>query len=317
MSKKLDIRKLCSISNSLKYQRFIDFPSDIIYHYTSPSAFKSIIENKTLRFTHWHYLNDYSESKYALDLCYEYMDDLFAGYDENIKKVFEKLHKDNWLDKSSNYNGFVVFQCSFSENPDSLPMWNYYTKGNGIQGYNIGFDTNSFFGLDKEEKKNGNLNLNRTTFIGKVIYSEEEQLKIIKEIINEFSEFLSKDYMPYYQMIVPMLMDKIRNIGVFFKPKCFEHEQEARVTFYFKSVGVDEINGNPHNKKAKLEHFERNGIFVPYIDVSFEESLVKSIGFSPTLNKEENLNGVAKYLAYKGIDIKKIEIYGSKIPVRF
>lgn len=317
MSKKLDNRKLCSIYNSLKYPQFIESPSDIIYHYTSPSAFKSIIENRTLRFTHCHYLNDYSESKYALDLCYEYMDDLFAGYDENIKKIFEKSHKDNWLDKSSSYNGFVFFQCSFSENPDSLPMWNYYTKGNGIQGYNIGFDTNSFFGLDKKKKKNGNLNLNRTTFIGKVIYSEEKQLKIIKEIINEFSEFLSKDYRSYYPMIVHMLMDKIRNIGVFFKPKCFEHEQEARVAFKFESVGVDEIYDNPRNKKAKLEHFERNGIFVPYIDVSFEESLIKSIGCSPTLNKEENLNGVTKYLAYKGIDIKKIEIYGSKIPVRF
>lgn len=316
MSKNFTIKGFADTYNSLKTQNFIELPGDTIYHYTSPVAFKSIIENKTLRFTDCHYLNDYSESKYALDLCYEYMDDLFAGYSKRVKSVFEKAYKNKELDSIYPLNKYVVFQCSFSENPDSLCLWNYYTKGKGIEGYNIGFDVNNLFGLDNNGIS-GKLNIKRTTFIGKVIYSEEKQIEIIREIIDEFCDYLSEDNINYYNMIIHMLMDKIKAIGAFFKPKCFEIEQEARVIFNFESEGVDEIDVNTGNRKVKLDYFERNGIFVPFFDVGFKETLIKSIGCSPTLNNIENLVGINKYLKYKGINIEDENIYGSKIPVRF
>ena len=34
-----------------------------------------------------------------------------------------------------------IYQCSFSTQNDNLSLWNYYTKSDGIKGYNLGFNS--------------------------------------------------------------------------------------------------------------------------------------------------------------------------------
>ena len=43
---------------------------DIVYHYTSPDAFLSIIQNQAVRFTDIRYLNDKTEGIYFVKLLY-------------------------------------------------------------------------------------------------------------------------------------------------------------------------------------------------------------------------------------------------------
>lgn len=104
-----------------------------IYHYTSPVGAMGVIENNTLRFTDRNYLNDYSEGMYTLDLCLENLNDLTE------EGKFRDYIRNSLEERKKNPNGdeFYIYQCSFSTNKDSLCLWNYYTKDNGIKGYNL------------------------------------------------------------------------------------------------------------------------------------------------------------------------------------
>ena len=243
--KDFNLKHLVNVTNSIKIQDFIEPPDGIIYHYTSPNGFKSIIENKKLRLTDCRYLNDFTEGKYALDLCYKNRDMLFEN-NEDIKSAFVKSYEKNDLENLSPYNNFQVFQSSFSSNPDSLCLWNYYTKGDSIKGYNIGFDSAKCYGLNNEaiDSKFKKLDLKRTTYIGRVIYSEDEQLRKIKDIIEKYSEFFVLEYRGYFPIIIHMIMDKIKSIGVFFKPECFKIEEEIRIAFYFENENYYENDEN-------------------------------------------------------------------------
>lgn len=46
----------------------------IVYHYTSPKAFLSILENKQVWFTDVRYMNDKSEGKFIVKLLVEFIE---------------------------------------------------------------------------------------------------------------------------------------------------------------------------------------------------------------------------------------------------
>lgn len=315
----LDLIKFTAITNSIEFDDYIQEPDKVIYHYTSPTGFKSIIENKKMRFTDNNYLNDYTEGKYSLDLCYKNMDMLFENY-EGVKEAFKDAYDNNDLKKYYPYNHFQVFQCFFSSNPDSLGLWNYYTKSDGIQGYNIGFNSKKCNGLHNKETDSNfkKLKLERRTFIGKVIYSEEKQLEIIKGIISKYSDFFAPEYKNRYGNIIHVIMDKIKSIGVFFKPECFKMEEEVRIAFYFENNDYQESEKTIKGiDNVELNYFVRGGLFIPYFDVPFETDIVQEIHFSPTLKMAETKNNVYRFLNFNGFNIKDSKIIESNIPVRF
>ena len=118
-----------------------------IYHYTSPDAFQKIITDKRLRFSRFDCLNDYSEGTIVKSLFPECLNSLLK---ENlISKEFYELAKDTDIsnkvlvpDKEKFFRDAEAdaFICCFSEDPDALQMWQYYSKGGNYEGYNIGFD---------------------------------------------------------------------------------------------------------------------------------------------------------------------------------
>lgn len=71
-----------------------DFLNKIVYHYTSPSAFLSIIQSQTLRFTDIRYLNDKSEGIYFVKLLLDFMDSYRNEY-PLFNEVINKLLKGN------------------------------------------------------------------------------------------------------------------------------------------------------------------------------------------------------------------------------
>lgn len=69
------------------------------------------------------------------------------------------------------------YLCSFSKNKDSLAMWNYYSKGNKYEGFNIGFYPYSI----KESLKKLLGDKEAEFHIYPVIYSRSEQKRLIEK----------------------------------------------------------------------------------------------------------------------------------------
>lgn len=80
---------LCKLSNNIKYTDFFPQKSVDIYHYTSPTGFKGIIENRKLRFSDRYYLNDSSEGRVVMELCKNEIN-LIAPDDEHFKELLKE-----------------------------------------------------------------------------------------------------------------------------------------------------------------------------------------------------------------------------------
>lgn len=301
----VELAKLC---NNIKIGDYIKSGISTAYHYTSPNGFFPMIQNSSLRFTDRFYLNDKSEGIYVLQLCinninyFEKIDDKFRNkFEEALQKRLNVPQRDR----------FFVYQCSLSSDADSLCMWNYYSKNDGIKGYNIGLDVN------KAEKyiKPQLLDNNRKPQLrcGEVIYEEEKQLKLIEKLVMEFYEFSESYTQNYYDFTCAYLVDKIMFLGIFFKAKFFEIEKEFRLAFdlYLNEDGKYAVIKN------EQKFYEKNGIFIPCIDIKFDTEMLTRIGISPTLNFNAAKDSVLRLVGDKYPKINDNSIFESKIPIRY
>lgn len=126
-----------------------------IFHYTSPEGFRSILLGSPKSVTIWasryDCLNDASEGTIAEQVFLETCADLKeqGHIDDNLYQLFVKVHPEKTTLIKYREDAAIrltrlecdKFVCSFSKNPDSLAMWNYYSKGHKYEGFNIGFLT--------------------------------------------------------------------------------------------------------------------------------------------------------------------------------
>lgn len=294
--------------NSIKVDDYIDKEVKNIFHYTSPLGFSAMIENNTLRFTDRFYLNDKSEGIYVLKLCIENID-TFAFLTDDFKKAF--LKECNKRINQPQTSRFFVYQCSFSMDEDSLCLWNYYTKSDGIKGYNLKFDANNL-------SKNILISPYKDDMVpelryGKVIYEKERQLEILFDIVEKFFNYAKKDTDLGVAFLSSYLVDKIMYLGVFFKMPCFSIENEYRLAYdlYLKADNKYAVI------KDKQKFYEKNGIFIPYLDLHFDEKTLIGVGVSPTLDYEATQKSILRIMGAKYSNINKNTIHESKIPVRY
>ena len=93
---------------------------------------------------------------------------------ETDSVIFLSIQKEYFMEKCS----------SFSKNKDSLAMWNYYSKGNKYEGFNIGVYPNGI----KESLKQLLGDKEAEFHIYPVIYSRSEQKRLIEKMLIEISE---------------------------------------------------------------------------------------------------------------------------------
>ena len=269
-----------------------------IYHYTSASVAMQIIENNKLRFTDRYYLNDSSEGRYVLQLCLDNIKKLEV--DGEFRNYLEKELRER--QKNIQRDDFYVHQISCSIDPDNLSLWNYYTKGDGIQGYNLGLDA-----LQIKE--------NLSTENDKKIDNKLEDFqKVYDEEIKVDNKNIGKRVLEIEKQKIAMVaIDVLLIQGIFFKAEYFKAEQEYRIAIIIDRHNAETNEGE--TSCGKLRFMERNGIFIPYIDIKFKKNLLKNITISPTIsyNKEqESLKNMLETYQYNGCEIKK-----SLIPVRY
>jgi len=302
-----------SMYNSIKITDYISDRSTDIYHYTSPGGLASIMDKGKLRFTDRLFLNDKSEGTYILQLFREVLNE----QQSTIEKTFYETAKKNLDETLKDFNSYCmkkklfIYQCSFSCDSDSLCLWNYYTKGDSIKGYNLHFKAKTLCdGLSLPSKLENKRTIEPTR--GKVVYDKKKQKEIVAQIIQIFYDHYKLNQINT-SLLTMYLIDKLLYIGIFFKNGCFKIENEYRIAL---PLYVDD-NGNYMVIDDKPSHFERNGILIPFIDVEFKEESLEGIGLSPTTDIELAAKSIQRVGAKYKCLRDNYNIVTSMIPVRY
>lgn len=272
--------------------------NDLVYHYTSPIGLKNILETKELWASDFAFLNDKSETLYLYEILQFVIKDekLKKKLDDNFIQELEKI-KTSYIEKL--INNYCRYICSFSLNPDSLSLWNYYTKTASRTGYNICFSWASL------KEKIGELSRFEIE-CGKVVYDQDEQISILERTIVGYNSSYTSAKSDTERAEILSELEQVFNIlSVYFKHPAFENEEEVRICL------TQKINTTT-SRQAKYR--ESNGIFIPYINIEFTANAIKQIGISPLSQRELSINGISSMLL--DLEYTDVPIKVSKIPLR-
>ena len=305
--------------------------SNPVFHYTSPDGLLGILQNDgpVLWFSQYDSLNDITEGTHVVKVyqyvCKEFLskkkiDSEFyqAIYDVTpmTKEVFlyNREYKETTDDPSNPMDYCKIeetekYICCFSKNRDSLPMWNYYSKGDKYEGYNIGFcfwrtkqwDIQDFYGKG--------YSLDFFT----VIYNNEDKQKIIQDKIEELYSFYTKaNYDDAKKRILPriksILSYFLNALGLKFKQDCFQHEEEVRAI----------LTVPKQNNKFKVEYRNKAGYIIPYIKIPFPAQIVSGITIGPLLNDQSALKNIKQLIRDRHYFLlDDTDIQTSQIPIRY
>jgi hypothetical protein len=276
-----------------------------IYHYTNLESLTKIIETKSLWATNCQYLNDIFETKHIesifRDIAKEFQGVELSITNFLIELMNTKIHQE-FIDK--------IYVISFTDENDSIAMWNNYGK-NGVI---IEFDSTAFY--KNKIKRETNIihkdikSIGLAKFIMDVIYDnikiKDYFIMLIKNIakkINYNSEnienIIKKDLDDFTYLFL---------LCILFKDKSYSYEKEIRMAFCLlddKDVGKVEI------------YRIKNNLIIPYLDISFEENSklpIKRIGINPEQKDIMYIKGIERLLMSYGYD--DVEIYNSKNKTR-
>ena len=313
MANTLTHQNLIKIHNK-KLENYITVEDTDIYHYTSPTALNSIISNHAIRFTDRNYLNDYSEGRYVMELCVN------SRFELRLPKECRAYFKERCrvlLNNPMNKKRHI-YQCSFSTQSDNLSLWNYYTKSDGVKGYNIGFNSKE---LSQELITSSSIKKHRIEVLhGKVVYSVNKQKSIIKSVIDDFYAIINDNLMDFafMRLAIEVLVEKILLVGSFFKSLHFKQENEYRLLIHLTPYFDEQekvVKFMVLNKSAQT--YEKNNLLIPYLDIEFAKTNLNSICISPTLNYDETISNLKNALNIHGYSSTKVQVVKSEIPIRY
>lgn len=292
---------------------------NIVYHYTSPDSFLSIVEHNSLWYSDSQFMNDRSE--------YVHIKNIF----KQAARGTSHEHNDEFVDylmglpyggittqhaisgKGSFSRGFIrtrYYLFCTSLDPDSHSMWTYYVKNGYYQGYNFGLSVDAL--IDSTHQ------LGQKLTHGKVNYDVEEQIQKIHDKIIELSkkfddnikEGIDQDRCVecYQETLGEYLLQRC----MFYKNPAFKHEEEYRFLIEAPDVTIDGGGTIEH-------HVGGGGLIVPHLAVAFDPiKSIQSITLAPMMEREVAKQGVQRLLTNKIPKIKsKIGINYSQINVRF
>jgi len=279
-----------------------------IYHYTSPDAFLKIISGKKIRFTRFDCLNDYSEGtlvKQLYSICLlEMLDtgEISKEFYESVKEL-DISSKTLVDDKKCFYRPVDTdfYVCCFSEDPDALQMWQYYSKGGNYEGYNIGFNTSSL-----RNAYYASLN------ICHVEYNEDKQKRFIKEAIRVCDWQSRKEKV----LITIELQYQLSVMNICFKKACFAGEKEIRA--------IMDVSRSPEAKdqmRPPIEYRIGHGLMIPYFDLLFKPESIEEITIGPVTSNRDNTmeknREVTKQFVSDKLNRPFENVKNSSIPVRY
>lgn len=237
-----------------------------LYHYTTKTGAKGILESNTLWVTHSNFLDDVTEIKYisfVLEGVIRYLYENKELYDlgvngqfyiyEAIIKTLEALRET--YKYGAPITGGNIFILSLTENRNNEFLYKNYC---GNDGAVLEF-SNEINNMFKDNKYVS------CVFSAKVEYDYERQMTLLIEDINEFySELLNNlikekivNYTELIETVKSVIYIKIINYSFFFKHFSFINEEEYRVIF----LAEEDNNLMKYRKKLNRK--------IPYIEVNF------------------------------------------------
>lgn len=160
-----------------------------LYHYTSVQGFESIIKNQCLRMTRSDFMNDPRDCQVFFDIVERYIekisvDEISYSLNLNHRELVLKTVKQY---PAADYLRFIVdnipiYVLSLTTEPDSLPMWNYYS-GDGVQ---FAFDKALLLGEISKRLCRKNFDFVAAT---EIEYIDAENSAPIDLKLNSFSDF--------------------------------------------------------------------------------------------------------------------------------
>lgn len=301
-------------------KKYFDLP-EVIFHYTTPEGLINILDQKELWFSRFDCLNDESEGKYILSVYKKAVESLFiekeidAWFLEQIEDVrpdflhfFRLAGETERINKLEKKEGEAIgisgigksakpYLCCFSMERDSLPMWNYYSKGNRYEGYNIGFR------YKETIQKCENVDVLR------VIYNETDQVLILKAIIdNAYKNYTLCQHS--IELCRRLITSALSSRSLQFKHEAFEYEKEVRLVLW-----------EPENyvlidlKKEILHYRQKKGIIIPFYKVAFNKGQVKSLMIGPLIQTKIATDTAKSMLINK--EYSDVIIDYSRIPIRY
>ncbi|MFY8094912.1 MAG: DUF2971 domain-containing protein [Niveispirillum sp.] len=263
---------------------------DTLWHYTSISALKSIIETKTLRLGHIRFMNDGAEFEYGSRILREISIEDFSGSSEFFS-LFQDILT---MSTSADVPVATPFIASFCSKHDSLPHWQSYASGG--RGVAIGFKREAFskvpgFGILP------------------VMYGESNFKRAVRSIIEKIADFCGDaknnlDGGDYNLLLI--------DISVMFDAMCMTLKHNAlEFENEFRLCNTD------YYKKVNLCFTENSGIIKPHILYNFNDisDAVDRIFVGPVGPQSLAYDGIKCFLDFKGLRTTKVEKF--ETPFRF
>jgi hypothetical protein len=233
---------------------------DIVYHYTTASTLRNIIETGTIWTTPAPFLNDEREFKHGYDVYQKTIARLLsASKDNDFCKGVEQIGY--FLERSA--VGTAAWITCFSENPDQLSQWRGYAADG--TGYSIGFDANDLQTLSPKPSSFS------------VIYDEKSQQEMCETFVNAailMSRELAEEYkdqLPGYKLEgatfvamdqqeawISIITNFIRGTCAALKDPGFAEENEFRLV----------LDAGPVSH-LDLQYHDRKGVLVPHIPLKW------------------------------------------------
>ena len=281
---------------------------NFLYHYTSLDNFLKILDTKTFYMFNPYQMNDYKENAaifYSLNRVIPYEKSIIPN--DYLKKIDDVL-----INRYDNFNMNFTFISCFTELRDSLSQWRAYgDDGNGIcliinpKVLEINYSLPSH-----------NAYTEKCVSLHNVIYSNEQQDKIMKEIL-KLSLILSEVNGKYKaENFAENVYMFITRFAPMFKLKEFQEEKEWRIiytTFFTEneSLGILTADGR-FDIEFKNTRNELKSFFPLKIDkAKFTRSVTGIILGPKTKIQYWEISALLKKKGFINMDI----IY-SKIPIR-
>ena len=151
-----------------------------LFHYTTASGMRGILESSRLWATNFRFLNDVSEVGYGAGLFEDLVQERQVGLQNEV--VSEFLGRT--LSTANGFDGmFDCYIACFCESDDLLNQWRVYAGAGG--GYALGFRTKEI------GRRWGQLERAQNFSLRKVIYDVDTQKKLLSEVIDKTINSLS------------------------------------------------------------------------------------------------------------------------------
>lgn len=274
-----------------------------IYHYTSASGVKGIIEKNKLWATDVWYMNDTGEATYSAAAIRKFLDSC-TPQDEEMQEV--RHFAEVLLEKEMKGDYRRSYIACLSKEGNQLSQWRAYGC------FAIGFKLEALSKL-----------ISVTSWVRDVVYDESTQQRYLADFFHQAQETLhfyrddsdgQSRLSPGVSAATMAAAGFLANSFVqaaFFKHPAFEEEKEVRISI----PGPDDLKNDDD-----LEFRESAMGITPFVNINLlhpgehHTSAISEIVIGPQPHKREAERAIRQFLAKRGLS--DVEVIDSKVPLR-